>query len=106
MRTLALILALSACMPDPEKVPRGSKSTLTYDEYLAALRIVFASNGKGKVQRYSDVSGGISISTEVDGLCSNLKSLLITPGGSSEMPDGTYVTCRESGEMIWQLDRR
>ena len=106
MRTILIALAMTACSPSKvEKIQPGSSSKLSFNDYLASLQAAFGATGKGKVQPYTDIVGGLLITANQAGVCADIKPLLM-PGGGAEMPDGTYVTCREGDAVRWELDRR
>ncbi|NVB83239.1 MAG: hypothetical protein HOV81_33010 [Kofleriaceae bacterium] len=99
MRHVVVVLCLVACGPDIEKVPKGGPP-ITVDDYIFALRATIEAQGRGRIQRYSDVEGGIVISAN-SGLCDTIKLTV-----RDQMPDGSFVTCREDGRIKWELDRR
>jgi hypothetical protein len=94
MRNLALVLAVAACSPSVEKVPRGSENHVSVDEYTDTLRHTI----DGQVQRYSDIEGGILLTARN---CTGIKATI-----RERMPDGSYITCREGKRIIWEMDRR
>jgi hypothetical protein len=109
----AALLASAGCKPKAddykpvavERVAKGSKTDLPFDAYVAAMEGGLSAGGETKVNRIGDVNNGVVITTSKPDGCAIFRRH-IQPGGDTEMPDDSYIVCREGDLIRWKLDRR
>lgn len=105
---LLTLLTLAACKtkPDAEVVPKGSKNFQSFKQYFNLMKVTHNAPPTVRVQWFDDVENGMIITTSIVDGCVNFKKIVLAPGGANEMPDNTYVSCREDAQVKWNLDRR
>lgn len=86
------------------KVPLGSTSKMSYNDYFVMLKATL--NGDGtRVVRITDEPSTIMILTTT-AACMSFRRVLGPGGGKAELPDGVRLICNEDDDDQWILDRR